>query len=79
MDDFLGHLTARLVGHDTGVAGRRNHGNVYALLHRFDARPAACALLAGSIDDVVYDLSACFVVFCKDIGGDADEEAFELA
>ena len=75
---LLSFDAARCIGHDPGVAGCRNHGDIDALFHRFDAGPAAGPLLAGGVDDLVEDLTAVFVVFGKDIGGDTDEEALEF-
>ena len=74
-----GFRTARCIGHDAGIAGCGDHGNIDALFHRLDTRPAACPLLTGSVDDLIQDLSAGFVVFSEDVCSDADEEAFQLA
>ena len=77
--DILRFGTAWCVGHDAGIAGCRNHGNIDTLFHRFDARPAAGPLLTGGVYDLIQDLSACFVVFGKNIRGDTDEEALQFA
>ena len=73
-NDRFCHVPLRQVGHDAGIAGGGNHRNIDALFQRFDAGPASCALLSCRIDDFINDLSARFIIFSKNIGGDADED-----
>lgn len=77
-DSRLGFDAAFGIGHDASVAGCRNHGDIDTLFHRFDAGPATGPLLAGGVDDLIEDLTAVFIVFGEDVGGDADEEALEF-
>ena len=75
----LGFGAARCIGHDPGIAGCGDHGNIDTLFHRLDARPAPGPLLTGGVDDLIQYLAAISIVFGEDVRCDTDEEALQFA
>ena len=68
-----------MIGHNTGRAGRSDHGDIHALLQGFYAGPSSGPFLFCAVFDAVNELPVPQVVgLTEDAGSNANQVAVKL-